>query len=185
MSLRKKKPTEGNLARKERTPEEDLSDVEDILKLLRRAKSGDSTVIPELRELLDLGPELVSMYGDPARMAERELVGVMAGGDLVVKETVPRKLEAMREELAGPSPTPLKRLLAERVVACWLALQHSEIIYAQNLGKVSVQQCEYYQRRLDRLHKRFLAATRTLAQIHKLGPAVQVNIAEQQVNVAQ
>jgi hypothetical protein len=77
----------------------------------------------------------------------------------------------------------MEKLLAERVATCWLALQHAEIIHAQNLSKVSVQQSEYHQRRLDRLHKRYLSAIRTLAQIRKLGPAVQINVAEQQVNM--
>jgi hypothetical protein len=48
---------------------------------------------------------------------------------------------------------------------------------------VTVHQVELYQRRLDRAQKRFLSAIRTLAQIRKLGPAVQINVAEQQVNV--
>ena len=187
MSPSKKKPTEGNLARKDRTSKEGLSkDEEDILKLLRRAESGDKTVILDLRELLDLGPELASFYGNLARTAERELISVMAGKDLVMKETVPLKLEAMREELASSSPNPLEKLLVERVVMCWLALQHAELISTQrSFGRVNVQEVELYQRRLDRAHKRYLSAIRTLAQIRKLGPTVQVNIAEQQVNVAQ
>jgi hypothetical protein len=43
---------------------------------------------------------------------------------------------------------------------------------------------EFHQRRLDRLHKRYLSSIKTLAQIRKLGPAVQINIAEKQINTA-
>jgi len=68
-------------------------------------------------------------------------------------------------------------------VACWLQLQYAEMIYAQNLGDFTMAQSEYHQRRLDRLHKRYLSAIRTFAQIRKMGP-VQINVAEQQVNMA-
>jgi hypothetical protein len=184
MSPSKKKPTKGTPARKDRMSEKLSKGEEDILKILRRAERGDKTVLPDLRELLDLGPELASVCGDLAKTAERELIGVMAGKDLLMKETVPRKLKAMREELSGPSPTSLEKLLVERVVACWLALQHAELLCTQgSFGRVTVHQVELYQRRLDRAQKRFLSAIRTLAQIRKLGPAVQINVAEQQVNV--
>ena len=107
----------------------------------------------------------------------------MTGNNLLAKEAAPRKLKAMKEELAGSSPTPLERLLVERVVASGLQLQHAEAMYAQNLKHLAMAQSEYHQRRLDRLHKRYLSAIRTLAQIRKLGVPVQINVAEQQVNM--
>jgi hypothetical protein len=51
------------------------------------------------------------------------------------------------------------------------------------LGKHTLAQGNYYQKRLDRTHRNHLSAIRTLAQIRKMGPAaVQINIAEQQIN---
>jgi hypothetical protein len=88
----------------------------------------------------------------------------------------------MRKELAGPDPSVLERLLAERIVACWLQVQYAEIIYAQNLGAMNIAQSEYHQRRLDKLHRRYLSAIKALAQVRKMGPSVQINIAEQQIN---
>jgi hypothetical protein len=41
-----------------------------------------------------------------------------------------------------------------------------------------MSQGDYRQKRLDRAHRRHLSAVRTLAQIRKMGPAVQINIAE-------
>ena len=90
----------------------------------------------------------------------------------------------MRKELAGPEASPLEKLLAERIVACWLQLQYADAIYAQNLGEMNMVQSEYHQRRLDRLQRRYLSSIKCLAQIRKLGPAVQVNIAEKQINTA-
>jgi hypothetical protein len=101
-----------------------------------------------------------------------------------LKEALPRKLQRLREELAGPNPTPIERLLVERVVACWLQVQDADIRYAQaeDLSRASY---DYYQRRMDRCHKRYLSAIKTLATVRKLAlPVLQVNIAEKQVNMA-
>jgi hypothetical protein len=108
----------------------------------------------------------------------------LTGGDPLVREALPVRLEAMRKELAGADPSVLERLLAERIVACWLQLQYAEIIYAQNLASMSVAQSEYHERRLDKLHRRYLSAIKALAQIRKMGPAVQINIADKQINSA-
>ena len=50
--------------------------------------------------------------------------------------------------------------------------------------KLSFAESEYQQRRLDRFHRRYLSSIKSLAQIRKMGPAVQINIAEQQINQA-
>jgi hypothetical protein len=106
----------------------------------------------------------------------------MSGDDLLVREALPRRLAAMRRELAGPNPSPLEGLLAERVAATWLQLRLFEAHYAKNLGNLRIDQGEYHQRRLDRLHRRHLSAIRALAQVRKLGPAIQINIADKQIN---
>lgn len=84
--------------------------------------------------------------------------------------------------LPAEDPSPLERLLAERVVATWLEVQLFSGLYGANLGKLTLSQGDYHQKRLDRAHRRHLSAIRTLAQIRKLGPSVQINIADQQIN---
>jgi hypothetical protein len=105
--------------------------------------------------------------------------------DFGSKELLKRQLAAMRKEIAGENPSPLERLLAERVVATWLQIQLFEGLYAASMYKsMSIDQANYQQKRLDRAHRNHLSAIRALAQIRKLGPAVQINIAEQQINTA-
>ena len=54
------------------------------------------------------------------------------------------------------------------------------------MGDLTLGQAEFHQKRITKAHNRYLSAIRTLAQVRRLGvPAVQVNIGEQQVNVAQ
>jgi hypothetical protein len=61
-------------------------------------------------------------------------------------------------------------------------VQLLEGIWGGSLRKSSRSQGDYYQRQLDGAHRRYLSSTKALAQIRKLGPAVQINIAEKQIN---
>jgi hypothetical protein len=95
---------------------------------------------------------------------------------------IARKYAALTKELAGPQPSPLERLLVERIVICWLQLYYADTLYAQHMEDLSFQQAEFHQQRISKAQARYLAAIRTLAQVRRLGvPAVQVNIGQQQV----
>jgi hypothetical protein len=152
--------------------------------LADRAQQGDRTALPALREVLK-NPRAVDLLGgDLAQQAELTLIDKFSGKNLLYKESVTRKLELLRGELAGPSPTPLERLLVDRVVTCWLHLHHLEVIYAGK-DSMSLELGSYYQRGLSSAQKRYLAAIKALALVRKLAlPVLQVNIAKKQVNVA-
>jgi hypothetical protein len=81
-------------------------------------------------------------------------------------------------------PSALECLLAERVVATWLQVQVIEGLHAVGMKGETPIQDDHLQKRLDQAHRRHLSAIRTLAQIRKLGPAVQINIAEKQINTS-
>jgi hypothetical protein len=158
---------------------------EEILALLRRARKGDEAALPAVRELLKNPDAIDYCGGDIARQAEALLINTAAGKDLAFKEAQARKLELLRADVAGPNPAPLERLLSARVAACWLQLHYFEAMYAQSAGQLTIAQGDYYQRRIDCAHRRYLAAIKTLALIRKLAvPVLQVNIAKKQVNVA-
>src|SRR5262245_29967602 len=157
---------------------------EELRALTDRAQKGDKTALPALRELLKEPAAVDLLGGDLAKQAQLTLVTKFSGQNLLFKESLTRKLDLLRDELAGPNPTPLERLLVERVVACWLHLHHLETIYA---GKesMSLELGSYYQRSISSAQKRYLAAIKTLALVRKLAiPVLQVNIARKQVNVA-
>ena len=151
--------------------------------LVGKADKGDDKVVPAIREILDETPDLAWGLRNIGKMAERLLIKEMTGDDLLAKEMMEHQLESMRSEIAGQDSSPLELLLVERIVATWLQVQLFESLYATNLGKHTLAQGNYYQKRLDRTHRNHLSAIRTLAQIRKMGPAaVQINIAEQQIN---
>ena len=61
-----------------------------------------------------------SCGGNLTLQVERSLIEAAAGKNLAFREALGPKLDRMRAELAGPSPTPVERLLVERIVTCWL-----------------------------------------------------------------
>lgn len=153
-------------------------------KLLQRARGGDTSTLPAVRKLLEDPDAVDRLGGDLALQAELSLIQAAAGDDLVFKEALTRKVELLRGELEGPNPTPVERLLVERIAACWLQVQDADVRYAQ-AKNLSRDWGDYYQRRMDRAHQRYLSAIKTLATVRKLAlSSVQVNIAKKQVNVA-
>jgi hypothetical protein len=117
--------------------------------------------------------------GNLAKRTEQALVSAVAGKDLAVREALTYKLDLLRQEMAGPTPTPLERLLVERVVACWLQVQYADIRLAQQERELNLSQAECHQRSRDRARRRFLTAVRTLALVRLLALPVLV----QQINV--
>jgi hypothetical protein len=162
----------------------ELAEIADVDRFLKRADSGDKSVLPTLRKLLE-SPESVEMLGgDLAARAQKALVAHICGRSLASREAVLRKLALLREELAGPSPTPIERLIVERIAACWLQLHQFELIYAGR-ESMSLELATFYQRSIDRAQKRYLSAIKALAQVRRLAlPVLQVNVARKQVNVA-
>lgn len=151
--------------------------------LFTRANEGDRRATEKLRQAFDRNPGLWDVVGDVAYQAEASTVSMLAGRNEVVEDAIRRKLKGLKQELAGESPSPLERLLVDRVAACWLLLAHAENKYAEVMKErsVSFDLSEYHQRRCDRAQRRYLAAIKALAQVRRLlVPMVQVNIAERQ-----
>jgi hypothetical protein len=152
--------------------------------LVRRAEQGDPTTLPALREVLKNPRNVDLLGGDLGRQVEVSLLNTFLGQNLALRETVLRKLELLRGELAGSAPTPLEELLVERVVACWLYLHLLETANAQKGPWVSGQGPNY-ERFIDRAQKQYLGAIKTLATVRKLAvSALQINVGAKQVNVA-
>jgi hypothetical protein len=139
----------------------------EMRKLLERARKGDASTLPVLRKMLEDPATVDALGGNLARQAELSLIAKAAGDNLSFKESLTRKLELLRAELAGPSPGPVERLLVERVVACWLHLSHLEMLYAQK-DSMTLDVGMYFQRCLSAAQRRYLSALKALALVRKL-----------------
>ena len=169
----------------EMSPEERRGIIAELRESIARAQDGDEDALATMERSLEQIPSLARKFGSLNLLVDEGFTERATGHDQVKKKSLTLTLKQMREELAGPNPSPLETLGAERVVSCWLQLHYAELLYECNLPKMVLTEDDYYQRRLDRLHRRYLSAMRSLAQVRKLlKPKVaQINIGEkQQIN---
>jgi hypothetical protein len=156
--------------------------------LMERATKGDESCRPEVQALLadgEYGAALLERNGSPLWWIRRTLIAGAAGKNILLQEAITQNIDRMSAELAGPNPTPIERLLAERISICWFIVNRYEDVYANSKGW-SLDQASFQHRKIDRAHARFLSAAKTLAQIRKLAlPTLQLNIARNQVNMAE
>ncbi|MBV9455449.1 MAG: hypothetical protein JOZ19_15255, partial [Rubrobacter sp.] len=139
------------------------SALEKLRKLAKMAEEGDEKAVSAIRKTLEEHPGLAKHWADFAKVTESVLIRQLANDNPVIEEVFKHQFAAMREEVAGEDPSPLERLLAERVVATWLEVQLLQNSCTSNIrGSLATSEAEYYQRHLDRAHKRHLSAIRTL-----------------------
>jgi hypothetical protein len=154
---------------------------------LDKAMTGDKVAFAAVRTMLDQCPEMLDSFSTLGGSVEDRYLAVFTNEqDLLTREVFRRRLAAMRAELAGEQPTPLERLLTERIVACWLQVMHADSCMAKAESQsVTLTMGEYHRQRQNQAHKRYLSAIRTLAQVRRLQlPAMQINVADQQVNIS-
>ncbi len=103
--------------------------------------------------------------GDLAAEAHAMLAKKMAGNDLMFREeVVVKRRQNLRNEIGGPNPSPIRRLLVERIVACWTYLNYLELIYTQNDTDLTGQSL-FRQKVLDRAHGGTCLQSRPLADV--------------------
>jgi hypothetical protein len=136
-------------------------------RLVQRAEEGDESVLPELRAALAVNGWVWQDYGDLGRQSEAAWLQLIAGKNLLLLEATRRKAEQLRAELAGPGPSPLERLLVERIVSCWLQTNYADAAYAQLKGASPAQHTAAL-RRQNSARQRYLQAAKALATVRKL-----------------
>jgi hypothetical protein len=134
--------------------------------LLLRAQGGDPAVLPQLRELLDARPALWQRLGDLGGHVEEALLGLAAGKSLLARESVRRRMDELRAELAGPAASPVETLLVNRVVICWAQCHLADLDAAQKAR--AGPQGAHTERRQSGAQARYLAALKQLVLVRKL-----------------
>ena len=137
-----------------------------------RAQAGEPGADRELRAWLGRHPEVWRHFGDLAKHAEHAWLELIGGPDPMLKASVALRAAELRSELGGASPSPLERLLADRVVACWLQVHHADAVAAQARDQ-SLKQADCSSKRQDRAHRRYLSAMGALTAVRRLLPVVE------------
>ncbi len=138
----------------------------------------------ELDRILRDVPAVWTVAGDVMNHTALSMIRQMEA-NYAVKASLQTGWEQLQRDLARPSDGPLERLLIQQIVLAWLKLAYTEHHHRHFLmtGNVPITQSDFWERRLSAAQRRFLRASETLARVRRLQlPAVQVNIAEQQVN---
>ena len=147
--------------------------------IMRRAQAGDTAVVPMLRKMLREDDDELIDSGHLARMALAR--AATREGDLLTREIYMAQMERDAEELAGPNPSSLEKVLAERVAISRFRCYYYECLCAMGLRKDTLNVDDHKHKRLARAQRDFLSACRALAQVRKLElPFVQVNVADKQ-----
>lgn len=144
--------------------------LEEIEALHDAASAGEPAALARFVRLVDRDPQNWQAIGDLGAEIRTQLLRSAAGGDAVRYEAVKRVTAALVEELA-PSGTPaLERLLVERIVTAHLAVTLAEAAAdrAHRDPEVRMEACDYYLRRLDGAHRRFVSSVKALALIRRL-----------------
>ena len=166
-----------------------VKNIEKASQLASRAIAGDDKA---LRRLKRVSPEafelLLDNYADLGRQVQTALIeaiylrrwGDHAKGDRLAVASLERQADEMREALFEVHQTPLERIMADRVVCCWIALCWAEMTTANFPDHLSFDD-NRFERWLDRCHRRFSVACKDLATVSRLlGLVVQVNIGKEQ-----
>jgi hypothetical protein len=154
----------------------------ELYEVFDRTQRGDLEALPRIRELLEDRPELWQSYGDVARHALSSWIKLIAGENLALEVSTTRKADSMRAEVAGPAPSPLELLLADRVVATWLQLAHAEVMLAQ-ARDASLKLLIFAEKRLDGATRRHLTAIGALATLRRLLPTSPALVAIENANL--
>ena len=73
----------------------------------------------------------------------------------------------LRSGLAGPNPTALDYLLAERVVIGWVFVHWCEAQYARHVTKLTLKESESHTKRIEMANRTLMSPPRTLVKVKK------------------
>jgi hypothetical protein len=161
------KPTPNRDAPPAPAPTQDPETRARLESLVQRAQQGDENVLPELRQVLDAHPEFWQRCGDLALQAQTAWLQLVSGKDLLLRESLQRKLEQTKAELAGTDPSVLERLLVQRVLSTWLQAEYADAMYARAKPNSSARH-QALQRRQNSAQQRHLQAIKMLVTVRKL-----------------
>jgi hypothetical protein len=136
--------------------------------LVQQANDGNTGAQTRLHRILDECPEIWMQTGNLAEHAELSLVRLIAKEEWLLTESIRRQAAEMKVELAGPNPTFLEAMAVQRVIACWLQLQHVDALCAQADGELG--RANFWLKRQSQANKQFNAAMKSLLMIRTLLP---------------
>ncbi len=129
-------------------------------------------------------PEAWREVGDMAKHAREVFIEDKFRVSAGFSETVRAAVAGVMHDLGYETAPPIERMVIEEIGLSWLHHYVSQWELTASSG-VTMRQQEMWERRNVQLQRRYLRALETLARIRRMKlPAVQVNIGQNQVNIA-
>src|SRR5215213_5064021 len=157
--------------------------------MMQLAAKGDERASQALIEACRTMPGLWGYLSTLSSAAMRSWVDLLAPagpGREIVRRTTEQEIERKRSQVAGKDPSPLERLLAERVALCWVAATYADAEYTRKLkAGMSFREGEYFSKRCEQTNRQLLRAIESLARVRRLLTPMQINIGQNQINLTQ
>ena len=168
-------------------PSEDIpEEFNDLVSRCYR-ENPDKKDLAELREQLKEMPQLATYVFSLAGVILDKVIDCFISQEaarIALNENIANLKRGMRYD---ESPT-LEKLLIENVILTWARLQWAELRHSIFLdGGGAFTEGEYWSKIVSATQRRHLRACESLARVRKITrktPALQINLAEQQINVA-
>ena len=103
-----------------------------------------------------------------AAHARESVIRLIAGDNVLLHGSLQRKAEEMLNQLSTDVTFPLERLAVDRLVSCWLQMQHADAMAIQDH---ELPRAKYWIQRQDQAHRRYDKAVQQLTTIRELLPA--------------
>jgi hypothetical protein len=145
-------------------PPAEPPEAQELRELVKKAKAGDSSALPRLRDLLDDHRELWEWMGDLSRIVREGWIKELIPSDPAVSESIRRQADALWDQLCGPHPTATEKLLADQVVACWLEVEYSRNALTMLNGQAG-SRGQFLVKWSETALRKYLTALRTLATV--------------------
>lgn len=135
-----------------------------------------------LTRYLSEHPDAWRQIGDLSHTVREQILRSIR--NVALTETTRDSLRDLKKRFQFDKSSPLEQLLIENILNCWLQYQLVEAGYTTKMGSsITAAQGQYWEKRLTAAQRRYLKAIETLAKVRKMNlPAIQVNIAQQQIN---
>ena len=161
----------------------DTPNLNALIKSIAKADKGDKKALDVVREAFGGNPGIADSISSLAYNAEAAiLVNVPPGAQELFREQARNLRRQLREEGTGSA---LETMLIRRIGLDYMASLQADLARSLAPGESrSFELSRFYDHQADRAHRRFLASVESLARVRKLITPIQINIAEQQVNVA-
>lgn len=163
----------------------DLNAISDLFDRANKEKPKPADV-QAFREALSKYPQLWRVAGDMVETAKDALLKATAATP-AMQESVRQGMTELARSLGYDEAPVLERLLIDQVVMTWLHVYKVQYSYHRiTSGSHNMDQGRYWEARLSAAQRRHVRAVEALARVRKLGSSrpLQINIAQQQVNVA-